>query len=156
MATDYPFDIFNFSSSSLNYSYRLPLWYPQLFLILFELRLQITPLISSIFPPPLWITATDYPFDILNFSSSSLNYGYRLPLWYPQLFLLLFELRLQITPLISSTFPPPLWITATDYPFDILNFFLNTNHSVDNNVIVLFVDIFSFCGSIGGLISIIQ
>jgi hypothetical protein len=93
----------------------------------FELRLLITHLISfgqAIVLPVLWITASDYPFDI------------RWPFY-----CLSFELRLLITSLIyfghcivcslnyDFWFPilctlaivlPVLWITASNYPFDIL------------------------------------
>jgi hypothetical protein len=125
---DYPFDI---------------LW--PLYCLSFELRLLITHLIYfdhcivcplnydfwlplwntlAIVLPVLWITASDYPFHILwplycqsfelrllithliyfgHCIVSPLNYGFWLPIWYTLAIVL-----------------PVLWITASDYPFDIL------------------------------------
>jgi hypothetical protein len=90
----------------LNYGFWLPIWYT-----------------FAIVLPVLWITASDYPFNIcwplycLSFELRllithliffghcifcPLNYAFWLPLWYTLTIVL-----------------PVLWITASDYPFDI-------------------------------------
>jgi hypothetical protein len=107
--SDFPFGIF----CPMIYGFWLPLWY----LLSFDLRLLITPLVFSV----LWFKASDYPFGIF----CPMIQGFWLPLWYLLSFdlrllitlwyLLSYDLRLLITPLVSSV----LWITASDYPFGI-------------------------------------
>ena len=127
LASDYPFDILwplycqsfelrllithliyfgHCIACPLNYGFWLPLWYN-----------------LAIVLPVLWITTSDYPFDILwplyclsfelqllithliyfgHCIACPLNYGFWLPIWYTLAIVL-----------------PVLWITASDYPFDI-------------------------------------
>ena len=127
-ASDYPFDILwplycrsfelrllitsllyfgHCIACPLNYDFWLPIWYT-----------------LAIVLSVLWITASDYPFDILwplycqsfklrllitpliyfgHCIACPLNYGFWLPIWYTLAIVL-----------------PVLWITASDYPFDIL------------------------------------
>ena len=112
-----------------DYGFWLPLWYLQTScLSFFDLRILITPLVSSNFLPVLlWFTDSDYPFGIFKLlACPSLIYGLWLPLWYLQTSCLsFFDLRILITTLVASNFLPVLlWITDSDYNFGSLKLFL--------------------------------
>ena len=208
--SDYPFGIFKlflsfctFSfghcvvCSSSIYGFWLPLWYlqtllvilyfffwPLCFLFFFDIRILITPLVSSNSSCPfvlfllaivlsvlLRYTDSDYPFGIfklfLSFCTfsfghcvvcSSSIYGFWLPLWYLQTLLVLlyfffwplcclffFDIRILITPLVSSNSSCPfvlfllaivfsvlLRYTDSDYPFGIFKLFLE-RYTVEND-----------------------
>ena len=97
-ASDYPFGIFKLF---------LSFFFWLLCCLAFQLRLLITPLASSNF---------SYPFSFGYCVVWPSNYGFWLPLWRLQAFLVLFRSVIVLS---------GLHITASDYPFGVFKLFLS-------------------------------
>jgi uncharacterized protein (DUF3820 family) len=88
--SDYPYGILAIVLSSLIYGFWLPLWYLGHCIVSFsDLQILITPMVSWPLHCLLWFTDSDYPYGILAIVlSTSLIYGFWLPVWYLETFLM--------------------------------------------------------------------